>query len=98
MDQHPPPQPADYCCNPGCTSDGEQKIAKARGICNNCYQVLRRMIASSESSLSSWEEAEDLGWCRPPRQPGDTRFDVSAISAKNTESPDKSARDACSGN
>jgi len=60
------------CCNPGCSSIGDHRYAKARGVCNNCYQMLRRMI--QRGVIEDWSYAEDRGWCTPLQQPGYSRF------------------------
>ena len=64
------------CINPDCRSVGNRKDSYVKGLCENCYRALLRLIARGK--IASLKEAEDLGMCKPAKEPGSSRFPVVA--------------------
>lgn len=61
------------CVNPDCTTRGPEY---ARGLCEPCYRVLRRLVTVTKKL--TWEEAENQGLCRGPKPAGSRRFPLVA--------------------
>lgn len=78
----------EQCFNLDCKSNGTRKNAYVRGLCENCYRTVLRLIEAGK--LASISEAEDRGLCRSVREPGSSRFPVFAnrkqVSGRATKS------------
>ncbi len=57
------------CISPDCSH-----TTIARGLCMQCYDVSRRLIANGQTT---WDELEESGFARAPRYPRKTKSDPS---------------------
>jgi hypothetical protein len=66
---------SERCINPDCRSRGKMQNAKVRGLCENCYRAILRLIKTGKITM---QEAEERGIVRKPQPPGSGRFPIVA--------------------
>jgi len=59
------------CMNHSCCSPATKRQVFARGLCENCYRTLRRMI---QAEKLTWGDAENMNLALPPWHVGKKRF------------------------